>query len=242
MEDPAGQWRGLHDYLTAMPETLPAEPEAVVVVTAHWVAPEFTVASGEAPDLIYDYGGFPPHTYELKYPAPGSPAVASRISELAAAAGLTARLDPQRGWDHGVFVPVAVCWPGADVPIVSVSLRRGLDPSEHIRFGEALESLRDEGVLLIGSGLSSHDLSFRITAEQATAFDDWLEATMKLPRPERAGALSQWESAPQARAAHPHEDHLLPLMVVTGAGGADDVTRTYRDEMFGLPVAGYRFG
>jgi aromatic ring-opening dioxygenase catalytic subunit (LigB family) len=242
MDDPGGQWRGLQEHLVGLPETLPEDPAAVVVVTAHWESPQFTVASGESPGLIYDYGGFPPHTYELRYPAPGSPAVAERIAELATQAGIPVGLDPARGWDHGVFVPVAVSWPGADMPIVSVSIRKGLDPAEHIRFGEALAPIRDEGVLVVGSGLSVHDLSFRLAADHAKAFDDWLEQAMALPPTERADALTHWDAAPHARAAHPSEDHLLPLMVVAGAGGSDEVARNYRDQMFGLPVAGYRFG
>ncbi len=241
MEDPSGQWSALGEHLAALPETLPTEPTAVVVVTAHWEEPEFTVASGESPGLIYDYGGFPPHTYELTYPAPGSPAVAERLAELGSAAGMTVELDPHRGWDHGVFVPIAVAWPAADVPIVSVSLRSGLSPAEHIRFGEAIAPIRDEGVVIIGSGSSIHDLTFRISAEQAKAFDDWLDEAMHLPAPQRSDALTHWDSAPYSQAAHPREEHLLPLMVVAGAGGEGAVQRTYSDPLFGLAAASYRF-
>lgn len=242
IEDPRGHWKSLANYLRQIPQTLPQAPSAVVIVTAHWEAPEFSVASGPEPQLIYDYGGFPAHTYELTYPAPGAPDIAAQIAELANGADIRADLDPSYGWDHGVFVPLAVSWPEADVPVVAVSLKQGLDPAEHLAFGAALTSLRGDNIVIIGSGLSTHDLSFRITPAQATEFDEWLEKTMQSPIDERADRLTQWADAPSARIAHPREEHLLPLMVVTGAGGADPVERTYNEPMMGLPAAAYTFG
>ncbi|MGF1595351.1 MAG: DODA-type extradiol aromatic ring-opening family dioxygenase [Acidimicrobiales bacterium] len=199
------------------------------------------MASGERPGLIFDYGGFPPHTYRLTYPAPGSPAVARRVAELGASAGIEVALDAGYGWDHGVFVPVAVSWPEADVPIVAVSLRTGLDPTEHVAFGRALAPLRDENVMILGSGLSVHDLSFRVSASEATAFDRWLEKALALDPADRPAALARWSEAPGGRACHPREEHLLPLMVVVGAGGEAEAVRTYRDTMLGWPVAAYAF-
>ncbi|NNE74808.1 MAG: dioxygenase [Acidimicrobiales bacterium] len=242
MHDPNGQYDGLARYLRDVPGSLPQTPSAVLVITAHWEAPTFTVGSGAQPELIYDYGGFPPHTYQLTYPAAGAPAIAARVAELATQAGIDVVLDPDYGWDHGVFVPIAVSWPDADVPVVAVSLKQGLDPAEHIAFGAAIEPLRDENVVIIGSGLSIHDLSFRITAAQATDFDQWLQETMHTPSAGRAARLAGWADAPSGRTAHPREEHLLPLMVVVGAGGSDPVERTYDDLLFGLDTAAYTFG
>ncbi len=241
MDDPRGRWKSLANFLEQLPQTLPQEPKAVVVVTAHWEAAEFSIASGRQPHLIYDYGGFPPHTYEVEYPAPGAPDVAALAADLAGRAGIDAHLDPNYGWDHGVFVPIAVSWPKADVPVVAVSLKRGLDPAEHLAFGSALAALRDDNVVIIGSGLSTHDLSFSLTVSQADEFDEWLDDTMRSPIDERAERLVHWADAPSARAAHPREEHLLPLMVVTGAGGTDPVERTYHEPMLGLPSAAYAF-
>jgi aromatic ring-opening dioxygenase catalytic subunit (LigB family) len=242
MDDPNGVWDSLADHLRSLPDILPRSPSAVLVVTAHWEAPVFTIASGLRPELIYDYSGFPPHTYRVTYPAPGAPEIARRAADLAIDARIATDLDPVHGWDHGVFVPLAVSWPDADVPVVAVSLRTGLDPLEHIAFGAAIEPLRDENVAIIGSGLSIHDLRFRISSGQAAEFDHWLEESMAHDPPDRARRLADWAAAPGGRAAHPREEHLLPLMVVAGAGGRDSVERTYRDEMLGLPVAGYTFG
>ena len=242
MADPQGQYRSLTDYLHQLPHTLPEAPRAIAVVTAHWEAPAFTVASGLNPELIYDYGGFPPNTYQVKYPAPGEPHVAARVAELAHAAGIEANLDPTHGWDHGVFVPMAVSWPDAQVPVVAISLKTGLDPADHLAFGQALAQLRDEGVAIIGSGLSTHDLSFRITPAEAGEFHRWLDDTMRSSMVERVERLTRWAEAPWARAAHPREEHLLPLMVVVGAGGNDPVERAYYEPMFGLPAVAYAFG
>ena len=230
------------EWLKALPTSLPRQPEAIVVVTAHWEAARFTVASGPRPGLIYDYGGFPPETYRITYPAPGHPGVAQRVAELAVAAGFPVELDPAYGWDHGVFVPIAVSWPEADVPVVAVSLRAGLDPDEHLGFGAALAPLRHENVVIIGSGSSTHDLRMRVTRPQSEAFDQWLFDTMSAEPAARVAALAHWAQAPGGQACHPREEHLLPLMVVTGAGGADQATRSFHGEVFGHPMACYSIG
>lgn len=242
MDDPSGMWDGLTADLRSLPDMLPRPPDAIVVVTAHWEAPVFTVAAGARPELIYDYGGFPAHTYEVRYPAPGAPAVAARIAELAREAGIDVALDAEHGWDHGVFVPLSVGWPDADVPLVAVSLRNGLDPEAHLRFGEAIGVIREENVLILGSGMSTHDLSFRVDQATAAEFDDWLASTMDLPAGPRAERLLDWADAPGARSSHPREEHLLPLMVVAGAGGDHPAVRRYHDEVFGLPAAGFTIG
>lgn len=241
-EDPNGRHNRLAEYLRALPTDLPQEPSAILVITAHWEASEFTVSGGAAPELIYDYGGFPPHTYQVKYPAPGSPEIAAEVARLGNASDITTVVDPDYGWDHGVFVPIGVSWPEAKIPVVAVSLKRGLDPAQHIAFGQAIAPLRDQNVVIIGSGLSTHDLSFRITANEAAEFDAWLQDAMEQPSEERSRRLCEWAQAPSGRKAHPREEHLLPAMVVAGAAGNDPVTRTYSDTLFGLAAAGYTFG
>ncbi len=241
MDDPDGMYGPIRAFLEGLPATLPGRPDAIVVVTAHWEAAAFTIASGPNPELIYDYGGFPPHTYEVTYPAPGAPEVARRAAELASAQGIEVVLDPDHGWDHGVFVPLAVSWPNADIPVVAVSLKVGLDPAEHLEFGAALEQLRSENIVIIGSGLNIHDLSFRITAQQSAEFDAWLEDTMEQSPEVRSQRLIHWRQGPNATIAHPREEHLLPLMTIAGAGGNSSPVRTHRDLMFGLPAAAYTF-
>jgi aromatic ring-opening dioxygenase catalytic subunit (LigB family) len=192
--------------------------------------------------MIYDYGGFPEHTYSVTYPAPGDADLARRVIDLASGAGIDTAGDDTRGFDHGVFVPLFVAFPQADIPVVAVSLRAGLDPAEHLAFGRALAPLRGDDVLIIGSGLSPHDLRFRVTPEETESFHTWLDETLALGVADRDARLAAWQSAPAARACHPREEHLLPLMVAAGAGDGDTVRRICDVDMFGLPATGYRFG
>ena len=148
----------LANSLADIPRQLGQTPKAVLMVTAHWEERAFTLGSSPAPGMVYDYGGFPPHTYQIVYPAPGAPALAQRVQGLLEAAGLPVAQDAQRGYDHGSFVPLAVMFPDADVPVLQMSLRTGLDPAQHLALGRALAVLRDEGVLIVGSGLSYHNL------------------------------------------------------------------------------------
>jgi len=234
----------LRAYLASLPAALPAPPAAILCVTAHWEAPAPTVSTAPSPGMLYDYSGFPAHTYTIRWPAPGAPAVAARVRELLGEAGIDSAEDATRGYDHGTFVPLAVAWPHADVPTAQLSLVRGLDPAAHLRIGRALRPLRDEGVLIIGSGLSYHNMGGYRTdwgARDAAIFDAWLgEAVLD---PERRGAaLERWSEAPAARASHPREEHLLPLMVVTGAAGDDPASLPYRDTLMGTRVSAVRYG
>ncbi|WP_229455361.1 class III extradiol ring-cleavage dioxygenase [Massilia sp. KIM] len=220
---------------------------AVLVVTSHWEAPRFLLSSGSAPGMIYDYGGFPPHTYQIRYPAPGEPALAARAAALLREAGFDADLDPERGFDHGTFSMLYPVYPEATMPVVQMSLRRDLDPAAHIAAGRALRALRDEGVLIIGSGLSYHNLrQFGPGgAEASRAFDGWLQhSLLELPPAEREQALLRWDAAPAARAAHPREEHLIPLMVALGAAEDEAAACVYHeDDFFGsLSVSSFRFG
>jgi aromatic ring-opening dioxygenase catalytic subunit (LigB family) len=169
------------------------------------------------------------------------------VQSLIAAAGLPVQIDPERGYDHGMFAPMAAMYPKAEVPVVQLSLRRGLDPAEHLALGRALAPLRDENVLIVGSGLSYHNLrNFGPQAHGVSkAFDDWLDAAVVKGAPEaRAEQLQNWAAAPAARMAHPREEHLIPLMVAVGAAEADVGERVYHEDAFmgGLVVSSYRFG
>lgn len=240
------QFDALEKHLASVPGELPAAPRAILVVTGHWEAPQFTVGAAERPGMVYDYSGFPPHTYSIKYGAPGSPGIAERVKTLLEGAGIPAVLDRERGFDHGTFTPLAVMYPRADVPVVQLSLKRGYDPEEHLALGRALAPLRDEGVLIVGSGLSWHNL--RMFGPQARApseaFDGWLDNALHLPPAERSAAIRRWEEAPAARLAHPQEDHFVPLMVALGAAEGEPATRVYheRDFMGGVTASSYRFG
>ena len=229
-----------------LPARLPARPKAVLVITGHWEAAEFSVSTAARPPMEYDYYGFPAHTYQIQYPAPGSPALAARVTELLAGAGVKAQGDPQRGFDHGTFVPVGLMFPDADVPVVKLSLKASYDPQEHIRIGEALRPLRDEGVLIIGSGLTYHNMrgfGRDESTQVATAFERYLsDAIQQADSSARNKLLVEWQSAPGARMAHPQEDHLLPLMVVAGAAGDDAGRPLFVEHVMKVPMASYEFG
>jgi aromatic ring-opening dioxygenase catalytic subunit (LigB family) len=242
-----GPYRHLAVALRQMPEQVGAKPKAVLMVSAHWEEPAFTVMANAAPPMLYDYGGFPPHTYRIQYPAPGSPPLAQRVQDLLAGSGIENRQDAVRGFDHGMFAPMAVIYPEANVPVVQLSLKRGLDPLEHLAVGRALAPLRGEGVLIIGSGLSYHNLrAFGPVAKvPSAAFDDWLQRVLiGSPSQQRTRDLKSWESAPAARQAHPREEHLLPLMVAVGAAELDPATLVYHEDDFmgGLTVSSFMFG
>ena len=233
--------------LADLPRRIGAAPRAVLMVSAHWEADAFTVQGHARPPMLYDYGGFPAHTYAVRYDAPGDPVLARRVQALIAGAGLPAAFDAARGFDHGTFSPMAAIYPAADVPVVQLSLRRGLDAAEHLALGRALAPLRREDVLIVGSGLSYHNLrNFGPSARDAShAFDDWLDqAVVRTPPARRDAALVAWEAAPAARLAHPREEHLIPLMVAAGAAEGEAAERIYHEDDFmgGIAVSSFRFG
>ena len=200
-------------------------PKAIIVVSAHWEEHVATITSGTNPDIIYDYYGFPPESYEIEYPAPGNPDLANRLQSCLQNNGITAVLDGDRGFDHGLYIPLKVMYPEADIPCIQLSLIDSLDPATHIALGKAASDIDDEGVLVIGSGFSFHNLKafFNDAASQPddrnVAFERWLVDTCcarDLDEVERARRLTAWESAPHARYCHPREEHLLPLHVCYG--------------------------
>lgn len=245
--EPADTWSRMADWLRAVPERLGAQPAALLVVSGHWETPVYSVNAQTTPPLLYDYTGFPQHTYELAYPVAGAPALALRTQELLKRAGFTTGAERTRGLDHGVFIPLKMMYPQADVPVVQLSLRRGLDPAEHLAAGRALAPLRHEGVLIIGSGMSYHNMGrFRIDDAgldpDSVRFDAWLTETIESPAPLREQRLRDWATAPGGRAAHPREEHLLPLHVVAGAAGDDSGRRVFQDRVLGSLQSAFLLG
>jgi aromatic ring-opening dioxygenase catalytic subunit (LigB family) len=235
----------LRTHLAGLLGTLPAPPRAIVMVSGHWEAPVPTVNVSAAPGMLFDYTGFPEHTYRLRYPAPGDPALAARVRDLLAAAGIASAEDAGRGFDHGVFVPMLIVDPDARIPLVQISMRQDLNAGFHIDMGRALAPLRDEGVLIIGSGNSYHNLRhfFDGEATASALFDTWLDKAISLqPAAARDASLTHWAEAPSARACHPREDHLIPLMVAAGAAGADTGVRDFHDLIGGKSISGFAFG
>lgn len=245
--NPPGTWDRMASFLKGVAATLPQAPRAIVLVSGHWLDTGFSVTGHARPPLIYDYSGFPAHTYELTYPAPGEPALADCIVQLLGEAGAPARVDPQRGYDHGVFIPLKLMFPRADVPVVQLSLRRDMDPAAHIEAGRALARLREEGVLIVGSGMSFHNMRGygdpRYTPLSAR-FDEWLTAAIESAPDQREAMLGEWASAPHARDSHPPggEEHLLPLLVAAGAGTGSEGRKVYSEDVMNTTLSAFRFG
>ena len=203
-------------------------PSAILVISAHWEAAVPTLTAGVSPNLIYDYYGFPARSYEIRYPAPGEPRLAAQIQQVLTQAGLEARLDAQRGFDHGLFVPLKLLYPGADIPCVQLSLVDSLDAATHLAIGRALRALEQDNLLVIGSGSSFHNMAAFRAPDQAQVqrynkqFEAWLAQTCCDPRlgqEERMARLLHWEQAPGARFCHPREEHLLPLHLCAAMAG-----------------------
>ncbi|HKR75796.1 MAG TPA: class III extradiol ring-cleavage dioxygenase [Rhodanobacter sp.] len=209
--------------LAELAQALP-RPKAIVIASAHWLAHSLLVGGAAQPETIHDFHGFPPELYQLRYPAPGAPAVAVRAMELLDGAGLAPRLDPQRGLDHGVWVPLHLLYPAADIPVVPLSIQPELGPAHQYAVGHALAPLREEGVLVIGSGSITHNLhDFRAgysserEAPYVRPFIGWIE--QKLAAGDVDALLDYRRQAPFAQRAHPTDEHLLPLYVALGAAG-----------------------
>lgn len=239
----------LEQSLRALPQQLPRKPEAILIVSGHWEERDFAVMSSPAPPMVYDYGGFPEELYHIRYPAAGSPRVAQRAHSLIQQAKLPTRLNADRGFDHGTYSLLAVTHPDADTPVFQVSIRADYDPEAHLQLGRALAPLRDEGVLIIGSGSSYHNLRRffgpRVRRDDSVQFDGWLRETLVESAPaRRSERLLDWERAPAAREAHPREDHLLPLHVAVGAAEEEAGQLAYSEQDFlgTITLSSYRFG
>jgi 4,5-DOPA dioxygenase extradiol len=211
--------------LAELGRTLP-RPRAIVVATAHWLARQPMVGGAAQPQTVHDFGGFPPALYALQYPAPGDPALAAEVKGLLHEAGLPVAVDPQRGLDHGVWVPLRLLYPQADIPVVPVSIQPALGPAHAFAVGRALAPLRARDVLVIGSGSITHNLhDFRggygegREAPYVKPFIQWVES--RLRDNDVPALLDYRRQAPQAERAHPSDEHLLPLYVAAGAAGSD---------------------
>lgn len=235
------------DHLNGAEDVL-GTPRAIVVVSAHWECDNPTITAGAAPDLFYDYGGFPDEMYHLNYPAPGAPDLAGSVADLLTSAGFEPRLDAERGYDHGVFVPLLLMYPDASIPVIQLSLLNSLDPAKHIEMGAAISSLADDDVLILGSGFTFHNMrafgpgrSDGDVDAKNEAFEAWLRDTCtnpELSEEERRVRLIHWSDAPGARWCHPREEHLLPLHVCYGAGGGP-ATLSFDDLVLHKRSSGY---
>jgi aromatic ring-opening dioxygenase catalytic subunit (LigB family) len=246
-------WRpGVYDRLEQSLHDVRAElgelPRAVLMISGHWEADRFLLSSAARPPMYYDYSGFPEHTYRIRYDAPGEPALAETVRAMIERGGLPTGVDPHRGYDHGTFSLMHVLYPEARLPLVQLAMRADFDPAEHLRVGELIAPLRDQGVLIVGSGFSFHDTRSIISGAGKAAsatFDAWLDETLVRSTPDdRRRRLTEWDCAPAARAAHPREDHLIPLMVAAGAAGDDIGVRVYHESSFmgAITASSYRFG
>jgi aromatic ring-opening dioxygenase catalytic subunit (LigB family) len=220
---------------------------AVLVISGHWETPEFAVSSGVHPGMVFDYYGFPEYLYHIKYDAPGSPELAMRVRAMLEAGGFSCDSDPERGFDHGTFSLLKPIYPNGEIPIVQLSVKFDFDPHAHLSVGRLLAPLRDDGVVIIGSGSSFHNLALRGPAaiEPSRRFDDWLQqALLKSSTSERRERVASWLLAPDARIAHPREDHLIPLMVALGAADEEPASLIYHQDDFlgGWALSSFRFG
>ncbi|MGF2736822.1 DODA-type extradiol aromatic ring-opening family dioxygenase [Marinobacter sp. DUT-1] len=225
--------REMVERLTEMAGKL-RRPSAILVISAHWEESVPTITSGTNPSLIYDYYGFPPESYDIQYPCPGEPTLAGQVHAALGNAGIPARLDDHRGFDHGLFVPLKLMYPEADIPCVQLSLVNSLDAETHLAIGRALQALDYDNLLVIGSGFSFHNMRAFFTPntpdiqQRNEAFEVWLEDTCTdttISEAERADRLRHWDQAPYARFCHPREEHLLPLHVCYGLAGQAARTR-----------------
>ncbi|WP_028579632.1 DODA-type extradiol aromatic ring-opening family dioxygenase [Desulfogranum japonicum] len=236
-------------FMEQLPQHIP-KPEAILVISAHWEEETATILSGSHPPLLYDYYGFPEEAYSLTYPAPGNPGLAKKISELLEEQGLTARPDTERGFDHGLFIPLKMMYPRADIPSLQLSLVKGLDPAIHLKLGKALHPLLQQNILVIGSGFSFHNMREFLwdgsnPADEANdQFQDWLveTCTAALSPAQREEQLLHWSQAPSARYCHPREEHLLPLHVCVGMAGYNcQGTKIFDDYILGKRAVAFQW-
>ncbi|MFC3114084.1 DODA-type extradiol aromatic ring-opening family dioxygenase [Cellvibrio fontiphilus] len=241
-----------HRELTAFMQSLASQlprPSAILVISAHWEEEVASISYSPAPGMLFDYYGFPPESYEFNYPAPGNPELAKQIQQLLIAQQIEARLDNLRAYDHGTFVPLMLAYPAADIPVVQLSLLASLDPAAHIAMGKALAPLREQGVLILGSGMSFHNMRAFFSNDpgvrgKSEIFDSWLSDTLTHPdlsHAEREQRLVTWANTPQGRFCHPREEHLLPLHVCFGAACAERkaAQQNFSGLLFNTAISGY---
>lgn len=243
------QMDDLRDYLVGLPSYLPEQPRAVLVISAHWEASVPTVQSAASPPMLYDYSGFPPESYQITWPAPGSLEVAAEVRQALEARRIVSAEDQTRGYDHGTFVVTKLMDPQAQIPTLQLSLTSDLDPARLLKIGQALAPLREQGVLILGSGYSYHNMRGFFAArrgdpqptEDSRYFDEWLAESLSLEPNERQARLIQWSKAPRARACHPREEHLMPLLVCLGAAFESNVALPFRQRLAGTHTLAAHF-
>jgi aromatic ring-opening dioxygenase catalytic subunit (LigB family) len=241
-------YRSLEAWLVELGSRYKHAIKSILAVSAHWEEEKPTVHFGAKPGMLYDYYGFPDHTYRLSWPAPGDPELAARIEGLLKSAGFEPGRETERGYDHGTFVPMMIAFPEAEIPVAQLSLVSGLDPAAHFAIGRALEPLRDEGTLILTNGMSYHNMRGFMSGDPAYAaaserFDDWLAEAVAVADPEeRRRLLLAWEKAPGARESHPRSEHLVPLFVAAGAGGKDPGRREFSEALMGVRISSHVFG
>jgi 4,5-DOPA dioxygenase extradiol len=233
------------DFLAQLGQEF-GRPRAVLCISAHWETAAPMIGGATAPETIHDFYGFPEALYRLRYPAPGAPDLATRVVDLLGAAGLEASIDPARGLDHGAWNPLMLMFPKADVPVTQLSIQPSLGPDHHLALGRALAPLRQEGVLVMGSGGAVHNLAqFRVDrmnpADWAIAFDDWLGE--RISAGDEARLVNYRRMQAGAAEAHPTDEHLLPLFVALGAGAGAPARELHRSFAHGsLSMAAYAWG
>lgn len=244
--DPVG-YSALEQWLTGLRTLITPDVKALLVISGHWEESRPTVNFSKSHTLLYDYYGSPDYTYKLKWDAGGSPTHASRVEGILANNGFNPDREYHRGLDHGVFVPLMVTFPQPTIPIIQLSLVNTLEPQTHIAIGKALAPLREEGFLIIGSGMSYHNMrGFMSGSSDAQAhsreFNEWLlQAVSKADPYERNSMLANWHDAPGALQSHPRSEHLLPLHVVAGAAGNSVVSNIFSSTLMGVQILGFTF-
>ena len=231
--------KAMVEFMKKLPSQL-RRPDSILVISAHWEERQPTMLGAEKPTLFYDYYGFPDEAYEITYPAPGDLKLVGWVKEMLQENNLQTRIDNERGYDHGVFIPLKLMYPEADIPVAQLSLVRGLNPAAHIALGNALRGLLSENVLVIGSGFSFHNQNAFFGRQSGgadarnEAFQNWLVETITSPltQAEREQRLIQWEMAPNARYCHPREEHLLPVHVCQGMANEGGKV-IFNDEILG---------
>jgi aromatic ring-opening dioxygenase catalytic subunit (LigB family) len=242
--NPERVWDGMAQYLSSFADEVRDDIKAMIVISAHWEEDTVKVTGNPNPALIYDYYGFPPHTYDLKWPAEGNEGLANLVSATLNNGGIECEVDKERGFDHGVFIPLLLTFPEAHIPTIQISLNSNLSPETHLQIGRLLKPLRDESVLIIGSGMSYHDVGALMGRKEAAGsdeFDHWLSDSILLPSEKREERLLNWSNAPSARLCHPREEHLMPLHVVVGAATGGKGKIDYNETVLGAKISAYQF-
>jgi len=235
------------DFLRQLGPML-GRPESILMVSAHWDTDRPAVSTAEKPETIYDFYGFPPELYRLRYPAPGAPKLAKRAAALLEAGGLRTDFDPGRGLDHGAWTSLILMYPKADIPVTQLSIQSQFGPGHHVRLGEALRPLRDEGVLIIASGGATHNLrelsrqrGNPVPQPWTAEFNEWLADAVKAGRMD--DLVGYRERAPHAVRNHPTDEHLIPLFVALGAGDPGGTTQRLHSSIESgvISMDAYRF-